>query len=245
MSQQQHSLQDQLKALVQIQELDFKIDQLKKNQGGMPAALKTQEDSFNKAKALVDAKNAALAEVEKVQRQARAAIDINQDRVNRSNTRMESVQNSQEYAAMNKELDQLKKLSITLHEQLKKAEVDFTAGQQELAKLVAQFEQIQQKRDEQRTQMSAELAQSEGAIAKIVADRAQFIPQVENRLLAQYDRVRGSRAGLGISPAVSGRCKACNIMIPPQQYNEILRGKTLHSCSSCHRILFVAEPTGC
>ena len=46
-------------------------------------------------------------EVEKVQRQTQAALDLNKDRLARANTKLESVQNSQEFQAANKEIDQL------------------------------------------------------------------------------------------------------------------------------------------
>ena len=66
----------------------------------------------------------------------------------------------------------------------------------------------------------------------------EFTQGVEVRLLNQYERIRGARAGLGITAAVGGRCRACNMMVPPQLFNELQRGSALHSCPSCNRILY-------
>ena len=76
-------------------------------------------------------------------------------------------------------------------------------------------------------------------IDSLLAERAQFCSQVDQKILVQYDRVRGARGGIGIVPAVAGRCKGCNMMVPAQLYNEVQRALTLHSCPSCHRLLFV------
>ena len=122
MSQQDpnRTLLKQVKALEHLQELDLRIDQLKKNRNALPETLRALDQSLQKIQGTVNTKKNALGEIEKTQRQTQAALDINRDRLARSNTRFESVQNSQEYAAINKELDQLKKLGATLEEQAKK-----------------------------------------------------------------------------------------------------------------------------
>lgn len=234
-------LREQLKALEHLQELDLKIDQLKKTKGGMPAALKALEDALAKAKAQVDTKKAASAEIEKNLRQSRAALEINNDRLGRSNARLEGVQNSNEFTAVNKEIEQLKKFATSLDEQIKKADQELQSVTKEIDALTEKQVKAQEERDAQAGALSAEGGKVDEQIGKLTAERAQFTVKVEVRTLAQYDRVRGARAGLGIAPAIAGRCKACNIMIPPQQFNELCKGTTLHSCPSCYRILFVSE----
>ena len=43
------ALREQLKALENLQEIDLKIDSLKKNKGGLPAALKALDDGHREA----------------------------------------------------------------------------------------------------------------------------------------------------------------------------------------------------
>jgi predicted nucleic acid-binding Zn-ribbon protein len=103
----------------------------------------------------------------------------------------------------------------------------------------SQMKEIQAKRDEEASKISGETSQLEGQANELVAQRAQFLPQIEKRILMNYDRVRGARAGIGISPALGGRCGVCNMAVPPQMYIELQKGRDLHSCPSCHRILYV------
>ncbi|MFL5815653.1 MAG: zinc ribbon domain-containing protein [Bdellovibrionia bacterium] len=242
MSQQNsasRSLAEQLKALEHLQELDLKIDQLKKNKSALPEALKTLDQSMAKIQANVKTKNAELAEIEKTQKQTLAALDINRDRLTRSTTRLESVQNSQEFTAVNKEIEQLKKQSGTLEEQLKKSNGDMDGVRKVVGDLTAQLEKVQKEREAQANVVSTQSGQIEKDLNTLLSERAQYSSQVDPRTLATYDRVRGARAGLGFVPAVAGRCKGCNMMVPPQLYNEIRKNLQMYSCPSCHRLLFV------
>lgn len=241
MSQQNssRSLAEQLKALEHLQELDLKIDQLKKNKSALPDALKTLDQSMAKIQVSMKTKNAELAELEKTQKQTLAALDINRDRLTRSTTRLESVQNSQEFTAVNKEIEQLKKQSGTLEEQLKKSNGDMDGVRKVVGDFTAQFEKVEKEREAQANVVATQTGQIDKDLNTLLSERTQYSSQVDPRTLATYDRVRGARAGLGFVPAVAGRCKGCNMMVPPQLYNEIRKNLQMHSCPSCHRLLFV------
>jgi predicted nucleic acid-binding Zn-ribbon protein len=241
---QPSSLKEQLKALEHIQEIDLKIDSLRKNKGTLPAALKALDDQIGKLSASMQLKKTSLLEIEKTQRQTTAALELNRDRLTRSTGRLESVQNSQEFQAAQKEIEQLKKQKESLDEQTKKATTETDAIRKDLGELEAQVAKFKEEREAQATTLTGQSGKMEEEISVLMQERGKHSPVVEARLLSQYDKVRGARAGLGIVPAVAGRCKGCNMMVPPQQFNEIQRGSALHSCPSCHRILFVPGAGG-
>jgi len=236
-------LAEQLRNLERLQELDLKIDSLKRDQNSLPAGLRSIDEQLSKLKSSLDLKKNQLTEAEKVQKQTHAALELNQDRLTRSNSKMEAVQNSQEFQAATKEIEQLKKLNVSLEEQSKKANQDIEALRKDVENLKNQHEKLQSDRDAQATVVSGQDHQFKNDIATLTQERTQFSSKVEARILSQYDRVRGARNGLGIVPAVGGRCKGCNMMVPPQLYNEVQRGTMLHACPSCHRILFVPTAT--
>lgn len=234
-------LREQLKALEHLQELDLKIDQIKKSKSALPAALKSLDDQLKKLKFQLDQKNHAVSEVEKVQKQTRAALDLNKDRLTRSTARLEGVQNTQEFQAINKEIDQLNKLNGTLEEQLKKSALEMETLSKSSDEVKAVFSKVETDRNAQAEQISGQDKQLTGDITSLNSDRNQHTGKVEKGTLSMYDRIRGARAGIGIVPAVGGRCIGCNMMVPPQLYNEIQKCLQLHSCPSCNRILFAPE----
>ena len=234
-------LREQMRALENLQELDLRIDSLKKKRDSLPAALKALEDSLTKTKQIFEARKNAVAELEKTKRQTHAGLELNKDRLTRSMGRLEQIKNSQEFQAVNKEIDQLKKLNTQLEEQLKKSDTDIAAAAAELTKLEGELGTVQSQYDSQQTEVSGEKGQIETQITQFIAERTQYTTKVERPTLSLYDRVRAARGGLGCVPALGGRCKGCNMMVPPQLYNEIQRASNLHSCPSCNRILLVAS----
>jgi uncharacterized protein len=237
-------LVEQLKNLEQLQELDLKIDSIKRNKNSLPASLKQMDDSLNKLKTALDSKKNLMSEIEKTQRQTQAALELNRDRLGRSNSKLEAVHNSQEFQAANKEIEQLKKLNTSLEEQAKKSTADLEVVKKEFTTLEEQVSKLQAERDAQAKVLLGQDNQLKTDIVALESERQTFASKVESKILTQYDRIRGARAGLGIVPALGGRCKGCNMIVPPQLFNEVQRGAHLHSCPSCHRLLFVpAAPT--
>ncbi len=237
------SLVEQLKNLEYLQDLDLKIDALKKDKGSLPGNLRVVDESLHKLRTTVDSKKNLLSEVEKIQRQTQAALDLNQDRLTRSSSKLESVQTSQEFQAVNKEIDQLKKLNASLEEQNKKSGQEIDSIGKEMSTLQEQSKTVQLDRDAQAEVLFGQENQFKSEIDFLLSERAKYSTHVESRILGQYEKVRGARNGVGIVPALGGRCKGCNMMVPPQLYNEIQRGSILHSCPSCHRILFIPVVT--
>ena len=237
-------LREQLNALERLQELDLKIDALKKKRTALPAALKTLDDAFNRARTILEGKKTGIGDLEKLERQAQAAMELNKDRVSRSNSKLESVANSQEFQAASRELEQLRKQAIQLEEQIKKARGEIDTAQKDSVTLTENFEKTKAARDAQASEIEGQTSKLDAEIATLMGERKKHTVSVEARMLAQYDRVRGARAGLGFVPAVGGRCSGCNIMLPPQQFNEIQKGSAIHQCPNCHRILFVPTPGG-
>ena len=232
------TLREQLRILEQVQELDLKIDSVQKNKDALPVALKALDDSRAKLSATIETKKNGILEIEKTQKQARAALDLNKDRLARSTTRLESVQNSQEYSAVNKEIEQLNKMNLTLADQEKKSSAEIDQINKDMQDLVAQLEKVQSDRDTQANVVSGQTSMFDEQLQGLLKDRGALTTHVDRRILLQYDRVRAARGGIGIVSAVAGRCKGCNMILPPQLFNMIQKANELFSCPSCNRILF-------
>ncbi len=237
-------LVEQLKNLEQLQELDLKIDAIRKNQEALPAGLKAAEEALKKVKAACEAKKNKIAELDKVARQTQAALDLNLERSSRSAAKLESVQNTQEFQAASKEIEQLKRLALNLEEQKRKSTTEMDAHQNELTSLQGELEKLESDHGRQSETVLGQ-GQALGAdLTQLLSERNRFLPGVEIRILSQYDRIRKARGGIGLVPAVGGRCRACNMMLPPQLYIELQKGNALHQCPSCNRILFVPVAAG-
>jgi hypothetical protein len=61
-------------------------------------------------------------------------------------------------------------------------------------------------------------------------------------VLAEYERIRRTRKGLAVAEALDGRCKACNMALRLQFYQDLRRCDQVMYCESCGRILYYTPP---
>jgi predicted nucleic acid-binding Zn-ribbon protein len=103
--------------------------------------------------------------------------------------------------------------------------------------------------EEQEAGFVARLGETEGAIsarlqeiekergekARVRDGIAKNLPQT---MLRKYDQIRAKRNS-GAARLEQGRCKACNMSIPPQLAQRIVRADVLEQCPSCNRFLYI------
>jgi predicted nucleic acid-binding Zn-ribbon protein len=239
------NLKEQLLALVQVQELDLKIDQLKSQKKALPLELKSLDDSARKLTQAAEIKKAVMSEMEKAHRQSSAAQELNQDRIQRAESKIAaSVTSPRDLQAAQREMDQLKKVSETLNTQKAKTQLDLESAKKAYDSTEGEIQKIKDQRAAQEAEIAAREKQIDASLSELMSHRKGAIGGIGAPLLTWYDRVRGARAGIGIAPAVAGSCRGCNRMVPPQMYNELQKFKEQISCPTCHRILYVpSAPT--
>ena len=68
--------------------------------------------------------------------------------------------------------------------------------------------------------------------------RQKQVKEIQEGLLRKYDTLRERRKGLAVVNVVQGVCQGCFMNIPPQQFNQLLKGDKILDCPTCQRILY-------
>lgn len=234
-------LKDQLKNLEQVQELDLKIDQIKLKKIALPAELKSIEAGIAQFLHQIELKNLEKEDISKNMRQVQAALELNEDRAARAQSKLDGVSSGDEFQAATKELEQLKKFSESFLEQKSKIQESVDALDSAIAEIQKNIDEL----DVQRKSKQSDIASQEGVLdtdmTELLSQRGKFTVNIEKPTLARYDRIRAARDGVGLAPASHGRCNSCNMMIPPQLFNQLMKTQELIQCPSCQRVLYYLE----
>lgn len=224
--------------LIEIQRLDNLIADAEEKLAGVPdylaeaqnelAEAQTEFDSF---KEKYDKDLTAKNELEKSYEENKALLE-------KAQKKLPEVKNNKEYEAVLKEMDTLKKSVneaeyklLELNEAVDKYKSEDDGVTKRLDDAKVQNEKSLKQRDEENSELTAELAENRGK-------RAEAVTGVKKSLLAKYDRVRNARNNLAVVRVDDETCTGCYIKVPPQLYVEVVKDKELYQCPNCQRFLY-------
>lgn len=155
----------------------------------------------------------------------------------RSREKLNRTRNEKEANAVQREIEETRKLLRDVEDAVGRRVVEL----EELKKSIIDHE-------EDEAGYVAKIGQTEGAVsAKLTEIEAQRAEHAKKRdeiakkmppaTLRKYDQVRARRQS-GAAKLEAGRCKACNMSIPPQLAQRIMRADILEQCPSCNRYLY-------
>jgi predicted nucleic acid-binding Zn-ribbon protein len=151
---------------------------------------------------------------------------------------MNRIKNIKELQALQREIDQIKQNNSVLEEELIKVMEELDASAATLDQNETEWKALEEKWVTRRSELDAQLTQIETEISQFAKERQSLATRINGDLIGRYELIFSRRGGTAVVTVLGGICQGCYMNIPPQLYNEILKGERLHLCPSCHRILF-------
>lgn len=231
----------QIEQLVVLQKVDDDIILLEAEIDQAPkdvAALESRYASLEKRKQQLDEKLDLLKEQKK-----KLDIEIEEDsvKVKKSKSKLMLVGTTKEYHAMMREMDSLEKLN-RLREEEKITVLEENARQLELLdEINAKIKDLNEELSEKRTGLKEKLAAAQSQLDKFNKRRDKAGKVVPKPILGRYEFIRSRLSHPVIVPVDQAVCTGCNIMIPPQIFNNLQEGKQILSCPNCQRLIYWIE----
>lgn len=232
---------DLLRDFISLQEVDSRIHELESQAEAIPEPyreLKLQRDQITDK---IEQLRTELVEFESKQSDKDSSLQEEREKVKKWEKRLVDIQTPREAMAMQREVETQKRINKELEEQALQIMEEIDKVKTELGELLEQRTALEADMAEMKAGLDEKVAEISSRIAEEKKARAKIVPGIDKRVLARYDQIRSRRQGLAVARIVEHRCSGCNMNVPPQQYNDILAGKSLEVCQSCQRILYIAE----
>ncbi|MFZ1807397.1 MAG: C4-type zinc ribbon domain-containing protein [Cyclobacteriaceae bacterium] len=227
-----------LEALVKLQTIDTKIDQLKKLRGDLPDEVQDLEDEVEGYKTRMGRFEADLEELNESIKNNKEGIKEAEKLVKKYNEQQKNVKNNREYDAITKEVE-LQELEVQICEKrINEAKDKIELKKQEIAGIETLINERNEDLTNKKNELDEILGESQEEEASLLADREKATKKIEDKLLKYYERLRTSLSnGLAVVRVVRGAAEGCNIIIPPQKIAEIREKKKIVIDEHSGRIL--------
>lgn len=228
---------EDLKTLVELQQVDSELLALEKAKGDLPKRVLELKSQLEHITALHREKSEALAAAQKDRRAAEGAVQMAKERKKKYDEQLYSVRNNKEYDAVTAEIEmavfdidenETKILqAIELEDGLKK-EVDEQA--ERLTAVQSEFEA-------QQSILTAREMETRSLTESFLQQREALVVKLRKPILSAYQRILNGKDGLAVVSVIRGACGGCSTRIPPQRVMEIREMNQIRYCESCGRIL--------
>ncbi len=227
-----------LEALVKLQFIDSKIDQLKKLRGDLPDEVQDLEDEVEGYKTRMGRFEAELKELDDSIKKNKDGIKEAEKLVKKYNEQQKNVKNNREYDAITKEIE-LQELEVQICEKrIKEAKDKIEQKKEEIKGIEALISERNEDLNNKKKELEEILNESQEEEGALLADREKAAKKIEDKLLKYYNRLRTSLSnGLAVVRVVRGAAEGCNIIIPPQKIAEIREKKKIVIDEHSGRIL--------
>lgn len=234
------AINEQIKILAELQKIDSQIFHLKKELSAQPAAQKKVEDEFEKKKAGFKAAETQLKNDQLKQKEREGELAAREEKIKKLQGQLYTLKTNKEYTAMDMEIKGAKADNSLLEEEILKL-IDVV--EESKTRLIGEKEKLAGEEKIAKTELDALKKRSDeltAQVAELQEKRKVYTPNVDAKLLAQYERILDKREGLAIVPVYHGACGGCHVGLTSQTLNEIQASDKLIACEGCARMLYWA-----
>lgn len=232
------SVEDKLRGLYELQQIDSKIDEITKLRGELPLEVEDLEDEVAGLQTRVAKYEEELKENAASISAKKNEIEEHQALIEKYTKQQNNVRNNREFNALSKEIE-FKELEIELAEKHVK---EFTATEsfkkETIKESKAELKQKSVLLKEKKAELKEVVAETEKEEKALEKKSQALLSELEERLSSAYKRIRtNARNGLAVVTVNRDACGGCFNKIPPQRQLDIRARKKILVCEHCGRIL--------
>ena len=230
------SVEDQLRALVRLQHIDNRIDQIHKLRGDLPEEIRDLEDEKAGLEKRLENYEEEMQESQVAKRQAELDIKEAEGLIDKYEEQQLEVRNNREYDALTKEIESQKERIEEAEETIEEAEATIDSHESAIDETQERLDELESVLDEKRDKLDEVRQDTEEEESKLEQIREEAEEQVGSRYLKAYSKLRDRlRDGRAVVPLKRGA--AAGFAVPPQRQVEIRKRKNIVACEHTGRII--------
>ena len=239
-AQKKSTIEEQLRALVRLQHIDNRIDQISKLRGDLPEEIQDLEDEKMGLETRLENYEEELKQKKVDKRQADVDIKEAEGLIEKYEKQQLQVRNNREYDALTSEIETQKERIAEARQTIQEAESTIESHESAIEDTKERLDDLTGVLDEKREKLDDVLQETEDEESALEKIRDEAEEEVEDRYLNAYTKLRDRlRDGRAVVPLKRGA--AAGFAVPPQRQVEIRQRKHIVPCEHTGRIIVDRE----
>ncbi|MEW6408591.1 MAG: C4-type zinc ribbon domain-containing protein [Nitrospirota bacterium] len=234
-------LNEQLRLLINLQNVDKKIQRLVEEKRIIPLKIAEVEKKLKNAEQALEDKKAQYKKKQQEKKEKEILLDDELQRLKKLKSRTSEIKTNKEYQAHMVEIETTEKLIgeaeeklLTVMEQLEEWTLEINSAEERIVDALKEFQC-------KKEQLEADDSQMGELLNELKMERQKVTEGIERELYETYNTLLRVRGGLAVVPVEDGSCMGCRLQIPPQVFNDVKKNQDIITCSYCHRFLYWGE----
>jgi hypothetical protein len=238
----ERTIEQRLSALYKLQNLDSKLDDIKRMRGDLPDEVRDLEDDIAQLETRISKFQAEIKEFEQEAESRKQRKKEAEKLILKYKDQQNNVRNNREYEALTKEIES-EELEIQLcDKRVREANEKISRKNEEITDTELGLSKQRKELDVKKIELNTLLEESEAEETKILKEREKHIKNIEDRLYRSYTKIRDNAInGLAVVMVRRDACGGCFNVVPLQRQADIREKKKLIVCEHCGRVFAGVE----
>ncbi len=234
-------LKSQLKILLQLQSIDSQIYGFNEEKNSLPKEIEVLSVAFEeKKKHLAELEKVSL-DLLKAKKDSELELAAKEEVTKKFQSQLYSLKTNKEYNTMLQQIQGANADASRVEDKILEVMENSESSRKDIEEEKKLLDEEEKIFNAHKKKVEEHLKEIEGKLAQQDAERKQIIPEIDKKILSQYDRILRNREGLAIVEVKNNTCMGCNMFVPAQVENLIKMYERIITCEVCNRMLFIAD----
>ena len=229
---------EELKTLIELQQIDSQIISLKHTLDTIPSELKKIDGMINKFDKEFENEKKKLQDLEKKRKEKERQIEDLHEKIKKLKEKTSQIKTNKEYQALLLEISLIEDSIKKEEDNLLLMFYEIDENMKLLEKSKKEWESKKNEILQLRKNIESDAEKINNEIENLKAKRKNVVSQLPTELYEEYKELMKKHKGLAVAEVIDEICQGCFLHIPPQLYVEIKLNQTIKYCPQCGRILY-------
>ena len=233
-------MQEHIESLQKLQTVDLRIRELTEGLRKYPNEINNLKKNLLEKEESINLKETSLSELKEQRDGLESSLSSNQESIKKSEERLFAIKTHKEYEALQKEITDTRKENLEIEDRTISVMTEIEEIEATLAEEKESYASLKEQSAEQIAEKEKKIEELQISREPAEKEKSEIVSKIDPKILPLYEKIF-NRNGRALALAENEKCTSCNINIPPQLYNEILKQTKLVQCPNCKKILYTSS----